>query len=519
MFAIANDRKSLWQWDLNQQLTVAGDCTEVHYLDRGTPSTLTVEVKDGKADIPNILLQKAGRLVVYAYIIDEQDHHTKICETFGILARPKPNDYVYTETEVKTWSDLQAQIGNLADLATDEKGSLVAAINEAAQSGGGEGTKNVVLYIKQDLSDEQKNQARKNIGAQDENNGLTPVRYFCTDGTYTVDDTVYVESGHITSPSPSEVVSSELRLAFRWLNIWQSFADESTAAEEIRRYKLLVDNGYLEYGTKWYAAPDKSRYKEITLDGKYVVFSFDKGAREAAGYVTYSIAEDKVSFNFRTAFYTSLYANQNQIIYNRVKMYNDPVNDKEIATKKYVDSSIAAGNAGGGGKLETFDGMQLLASGTIASGTAAGTITDTEVTYGAFKQWHRVIFIRRCASEQANFSNGYGADNDAGFRSSRANLSVTLEHIDGYLWKYWYHATDTAPYATPTTEIQELTGTLWTPAVGNVTNCDIGEGYIDIRINNKNSFSDDNTFVIKNWAALTADVIWYIYGLTKEIHT
>lgn len=137
MFAIANERKSLWQWDLNQKLTVAGDCTEVHYLDRGAPSTLTVSVKDGKADIPNILLQKAGRLVVYAYIIDEQDHHTKVCETFGIAPRLKPAEYVYTETEVKTWSDLQSQIGDLANLATEEKNNLVAAINEAAQSGGG----------------------------------------------------------------------------------------------------------------------------------------------------------------------------------------------------------------------------------------------------------------------------------------------------------------------------------------------------------------------------------------------
>lgn len=132
MFAIANDRKSLWQWDLNQQLTVAGDCTEVHYLDRGAPSTLTVAVKDGKADIPNILLQKAGRLVVYAYIIDAQDHHTKVCETFGIAPRPKPAEYVYTETEVKTWSDLQSQIGDLANLVTEEKENLVAAINEVA---------------------------------------------------------------------------------------------------------------------------------------------------------------------------------------------------------------------------------------------------------------------------------------------------------------------------------------------------------------------------------------------------
>lgn len=137
MFAIANGRKVLWQWDLNQQLTVAGSCTEVHYLDKGSPSTLTVAVKDGKADIPNILLQKAGRLIVYAYIIDAQDHHTKVCETFGITPRPKPAEYVYTETEVKTWNDLQSQIGDLADLATEEKDNLVAAINEAVQSGGG----------------------------------------------------------------------------------------------------------------------------------------------------------------------------------------------------------------------------------------------------------------------------------------------------------------------------------------------------------------------------------------------
>ena len=137
MFAIANGRKALWQWDLNQQLTVAGSCTEVHYLDKGALSTLTVAVKDGKADIPNILLQKAGRLVVYAYIIDAQDHHTKVCETFGIAPRPKPTEYVYTETEVKTWSDLQSQIGDLDNLVTEKKNNLVAAINEAAQSGGG----------------------------------------------------------------------------------------------------------------------------------------------------------------------------------------------------------------------------------------------------------------------------------------------------------------------------------------------------------------------------------------------
>lgn len=152
MFAIANGRKALWQWDLNQQLTVAGSCTEVHYLDKGALSTLTVAVKDGKADIPNVLLQRPGRLVVYAYIVDAQDHHTKICETFGISARPKPDDYVYTETEVKTWSNLKSQIGDLADLETEAKENLVAAINEAVRSGGGAGAWYVTLTQNDDGS-------------------------------------------------------------------------------------------------------------------------------------------------------------------------------------------------------------------------------------------------------------------------------------------------------------------------------------------------------------------------------
>lgn len=190
-----------------------------------------------------------------------------------------------------------------------------------------------------------------------------------------------------------------------------------------------------------------------------------------------------------------------------------------------LNGKAAGSGTGGSGKLETFDGMQLLASGTIASGTAAGTKTDTGVTYAAFKQWHRVVFIRRCASGQGNFCFGYGYENDLGFRNSNANMSVVYEHIDGYLWKYHCHATDTAPYAAPLTSIESHTKTLWAPSFGSTSNCNIDDGYIDIRCGiqdtavngEKLTFTDDNKFKIKNWAALTADVSWYIYGLTKEV--
>lgn len=67
------------------------------------------------------------------------------------------------------WEQVLAAMGDLGGLETADKSSLVAAINEAAKTGagGGGGTaKGAVLYnAPQELTDEQKAQARENIGA------------------------------------------------------------------------------------------------------------------------------------------------------------------------------------------------------------------------------------------------------------------------------------------------------------------------------------------------------------------
>lgn len=60
----------------------------------------------------------------------------------------------------------RSSIGNLSNLNTTAKNNLVAAINEAAQSGGGEGSDpEAVKYTSQSLEESQKTQARTNIGA------------------------------------------------------------------------------------------------------------------------------------------------------------------------------------------------------------------------------------------------------------------------------------------------------------------------------------------------------------------
>lgn len=61
-----------------------------------------------------------------------------------------------------SWADsIEKQLGNLDDLTTKDKGSLVAAINETAKSGGG--AADAVTYTPQNLTEEQQEQARENI--------------------------------------------------------------------------------------------------------------------------------------------------------------------------------------------------------------------------------------------------------------------------------------------------------------------------------------------------------------------
>lgn len=82
--------------------------------------------------------------------------HISVAPTGGTEGNPFPTTPPTVEEQ------LRADMGNLADLATEDKSSLVAAINEAAASGGSE---DAVTYTPQTLTEEQKSQARTNIGA------------------------------------------------------------------------------------------------------------------------------------------------------------------------------------------------------------------------------------------------------------------------------------------------------------------------------------------------------------------
>ena len=108
----------------------------MHFSNKVFGRSIDVDVVDGAAIIPDILLQTDKDLNVWAFVGTPENGYTKISKTFKVNQRNKPADYVFTPTDQITLQTIQSQIGDLSDLTTEAKENLVAAINEAAASGG-----------------------------------------------------------------------------------------------------------------------------------------------------------------------------------------------------------------------------------------------------------------------------------------------------------------------------------------------------------------------------------------------
>ena len=140
MLTLNDGRSELWQWDTGRTLSVDADCSQVHFSNKVFGRSIDVDVIGGTAVIPDILLQTDKDLNVWAFVGTAENGYTKISKTFKVNRRNKPADYVFTQTDQMTLQTIQRQIGDLADLTTEAKDTLVAAINEAARTGGGAGS-------------------------------------------------------------------------------------------------------------------------------------------------------------------------------------------------------------------------------------------------------------------------------------------------------------------------------------------------------------------------------------------
>lgn len=123
MLSIEGGHSRLYQWDVGQRLAVSsGAIVEVHFDNAAISPALVCEVyeENGKryADIPNILLQQARPIRAYG-CCDRRVRDMLICQ---VERRERPADYVYTETEVKNYDDLERRIEYLERHGTGGSG-------------------------------------------------------------------------------------------------------------------------------------------------------------------------------------------------------------------------------------------------------------------------------------------------------------------------------------------------------------------------------------------------------------
>lgn len=108
MIRIEGNRTALYQWDSNQRIILndifAG--TQVHFTDEHSAESECLVVmsyqENGQifANVPNILLQNSGTINVYIYVEKEDKAYTEYFSEILVLPRKKPQNYVYTETDV-----------------------------------------------------------------------------------------------------------------------------------------------------------------------------------------------------------------------------------------------------------------------------------------------------------------------------------------------------------------------------------------------------------------------------------
>ena len=135
--------RQLYQWDTDRSIEVSlcdGETiNEVHYAHAEDDIAPVVKVQDydGRmfADIPNILLQRFGTLKVWAVVHTEDGRQTLRNAYLSVRARAKPDDYVYTETEImdyrKVAEDLAERVQRVEEIEENgvQGGGAVASVN------------------------------------------------------------------------------------------------------------------------------------------------------------------------------------------------------------------------------------------------------------------------------------------------------------------------------------------------------------------------------------------------------
>ena len=115
MLTLNDGRSELWQWDTGRKLTVDADCSQVHFSNKVFGRSIDVDVVDGVAIVPDILLQTDKDLFAWAFVGTPENGYTKISKVFKVNRRNKPSDYVFTPPDQTTLGELVERLGKIEE--------------------------------------------------------------------------------------------------------------------------------------------------------------------------------------------------------------------------------------------------------------------------------------------------------------------------------------------------------------------------------------------------------------------
>ena len=130
MLELNDGRSELWQWDTGRTLIVDTDCSQVHFSNKvfGRSIDVDVNVADGVAIIPDVLLQTDKDLNVWAFSGTAENGYTKISKTFKVNRRNKPADYVFTPPDQTSLEEIKERVSYLESM--QDPGAIKNAVED-----------------------------------------------------------------------------------------------------------------------------------------------------------------------------------------------------------------------------------------------------------------------------------------------------------------------------------------------------------------------------------------------------
>ena len=128
MLDLNDGRDELWQWDTGRTLTVDTDCSQVHFSNKVFGRSIDVNVANGAAIIPDVLLQTDKDLNVWAFSGTAENGYTKISKTFKVNRRNKPADYVFTPPDQTSLEEIKERVSYLESM--QDPGAIKNAVED-----------------------------------------------------------------------------------------------------------------------------------------------------------------------------------------------------------------------------------------------------------------------------------------------------------------------------------------------------------------------------------------------------